>query len=502
MSLSWTLCQLLGSERPSVLRAAQLQPGEIISFGTENDCDVKIQTSRSIVSVQLLVGEYFCFLVEESAVETVVSAKRFSIEGSRFELRKDDFRESSSHWIEERTPAPLSPENLILFRDLILAVQSRRLEENHEAFAGGDAQNTLVEAARLLDKSFWGEHDPFSPADRQLHEDLLWLVCAAVHKEGILTPLFNDASVSEIMVNGPNKVFVERMGRLELTDFRFPRESDLLSLIERLVAQCGRRIDESQPSCDARLADGSRLHAIIPPLSLNGPTLTIRRFPRNRLGSADLVKRGALPEELLVVLEELVAGRESMLISGGTGAGKTTLLNVLSSFIPDDERIITIEDSAELQLQKSHVVRLEARNANLEGRGGVSLRELVRHSLRMRPDRIIVGECRGAEAFDMLQAMNTGHEGSMTTVHANSPRDALRRVETLVLMAGMDLPLRAIRELVVSGIRYVIQQERLVGGARKVTKVLRVLGLEGPHQDYVTEDVVRFDSEKETWTWE
>ncbi len=295
---------------------------------------------------------------------------------------------------------------------------------------------------------------------------------------GPIDPFLRDSSITEIMVNGHEQVFVERAGLVCETDVRFASEDHLLRVIDRIVSGVGRRVDESSPMVDARLPDGSRVNVILPPVSLAGPVLTIRKFSVDALTADNLVNLGSLTPELVDVLSACVRGKLNMLISGGTGVGKTTLLNILSSFIPDNERIITIEDAAELQLQQEHVVSLESRPANIEGQGEVRIRELVRNALRMRPDRIIVGEVRGAETVDMLQAMNTGHEGSLTTIHANSPRDALSRLETLVLTAGVELPLRAIREQIASAFDVVIQISRGVDGTRRVTHVTEVLRME------------------------
>jgi pilus assembly protein CpaF len=281
--------------------------------------------------------------------------------------------------------------------------------------------------------------------------------------------------VDEVMVNGPGSVYVERRGRLERVDVEFAGEAELMHAIERVLAPLGRRVDEAAPLCDARLADGSRVNVVIPPLSLSGPCLTIRRFRREGFSLRDLVARGTMPGAVAELLALCVAARASILVSGGTGAGKTTTLNALSGAIPGEERIVTIEDAAELRLRQRHVVRLEARPANLEGRGEVTIRQLVRNALRMRPDRIVVGEVRGAECLDMLQALNTGHDGSLTTVHANSPLDALRRVETLALMAGVGLPHAAVREQVTSAIDVVVHQARQADGSRAVESVTQVI---------------------------
>ncbi len=295
---------------------------------------------------------------------------------------------------------------------------------------------------------------------------------------GPLERLLADESVTEIMVNGPFDVWIERAGRLHRTPVRFSDESHLRRIITKIVAEVGRRIDESSPMVDARLPDGSRVNATIPPLSLSGPLLTIRKFTRDRMDMNALVGKGALTADTVDLLERCVQARLNVLISGGTGAGKTTLLNALSAAIPNSERIITIEDAAELQLNQRHVLRLESRPKNIEGEGEVTIRDLVRNSLRMRPDRIVVGEVRGAEALDMLQAMNTGHEGSLSTVHSNSPRDALARVETMVLMAGYDLPLRAIRQQIASALDLIVHVERLHDGSRRVVAITEVQRME------------------------
>jgi pilus assembly protein CpaF len=281
------------------------------------------------------------------------------------------------------------------------------------------------------------------------------------------------------MVNGPQQVYIEREGRLELTNVTFQNDEHVMKIIQRIIAPIGRRVDESSPMVDARLADGSRVNAIIPPLSLVGPVVTIRKFSATPFTVEDLVRFGTATPEMFEFLEACVKARLNIFVSGGTGSGKTTMLNILSSFIPDDERIVTIEDAAELQLRQEHVVTLEARPPNIEGKGAIPIRELVRNALRMRPDRIVVGECRSAEALDMLQAMNTGHDGSMSTGHANSPRDMLSRLETMVLMAGMDLPLRAIREQIASAVDLIVHQNRLKDGSRKIVNITEVQGMEG-----------------------
>lgn len=295
---------------------------------------------------------------------------------------------------------------------------------------------------------------------------------------GPIEPLIRDPEITEVMVNGPNCIFVERDGKLERTNRRFVDDTHVMRIIEKIVSPIGRRIDESSPMVDARLKDGSRVNAIIPPLSLSGPCLTIRKFSKDPLTVDNLVKFGTFTQGTATFLECCVKARLNCIVSGGTGSGKTTTLNILSSFIPSDERIVTVEDAAELQLRQEHVVTLESRPPNIEGKGAVAIRDLVRNCLRMRPDRIVVGEVRGGEALDMLQAMNTGHDGSLTTAHANTPRDVLSRLETMVLMAGMELPVRAIREQIASALDLIVQQERMKDGKRRITHITEVVGME------------------------
>lgn len=332
------------------------------------------------------------------------------------------------------------------------------------------------------------EQTPLTSEERQrliseVRDDVLGL--------GPLQKLIDDETVTEIMVNGPDHVYIEQAGKLTRAAVRFNSEDQLRRVIERIVTRIGRRIDESSPMVDARLEDGSRVNAVIPPLAFSGSTLTIRKFSKDPFKVPDLIRFGTLTPQMARLLQASVEGKLNVIVSGGTGTGKTTLLNVLSSFIPARERIITIEDAVELQLQQEHVVRLESRPANAEGKGEVTIRELVRNSLRMRPDRIVVGEVRGGETLDMLQAMNTGHDGSLSTVHANSPRDAIARLETLVLMAGMELPLRAIREQIASAVDVIVQLTRLRDGTRRVTAVTEVVGMEG--QIVTLQDIFLFD---------
>jgi pilus assembly protein CpaF len=308
---------------------------------------------------------------------------------------------------------------------------------------------------------------------------------------GPITPLLHDDSISEVMVNGAGQIYIERKGQLFLSDVTFGSEADLIRVIREIAAFVGRRIDDDSPMVDCRLPDGSRVNAIIPPLAIDGPSLTIRKFARDPFTVQDLISFGTMTAEAAGFLEACVKAHFNVLVAGGTGSGKTTTLNVLSSFIPDTERVVTIEDAAELQLRQPHKVRLESRPARIDGSGRISIRDLVVNALRMRPDRIVIGECRSGEALDMLQAMNTGHDGSLTTVHANSPRDTLARLETLVLMSGVDLPQRAIREQIASAIHLIVQQARLRDGSRRVTNITEVVGREG---DTITlQDVFLFE---------
>ncbi len=326
---------------------------------------------------------------------------------------------------------------------------------------------------------------------RQERQRLFESIVAEILGFGPLEVLLADETVTEIMVNGPKNIFVERKGNITRANIAFEDDDHVLRILDRIVAPLGRRVDESSPLVDARLPDGSRVNAVIRPISLVGPTITIRKFFKKPLTTDDLIRFGSITKEIVEFLRACIIGRLNIIVSGGTGSGKTTLLNVLSSFIPNDERIVTIENAAELQLRQEHVVTLESRPANIEGRGAISIQDLVVNSLRMRPDRIIVGECRAGEALDMLQAMNTGHDGSLTTAHSNSPRDTISRLEVMCLMAGMDLPVRAIREQIASALDVVVHQERLRDGSRKVVKVTEVQGMEG---DMITmSDIFEFE---------
>jgi pilus assembly protein CpaF len=387
---------------------------------------------------------------------------------------------------ERRPVDPYQDLKSRIHRKLIESVDLTALENSDET----RLQN---EIRLILHKVLETENIFLNPSER---EQLIREVQNETLGLGPLEPLLHDPQISDILVNGYKRVYVERLGLLEKANVAFRDDAHLMQIIDRIVTKVGRRIDESSPMVDARLTDGSRVNAIIPPLALDGPMLSIRRFAVEPFKMKDLLAFGTLTEELAEMLEGAVKARLNILISGGTGAGKSTLLNVLSEYIPDHERIVTIEDSAELQLKQMHVVRLETRPPNVEGKGAVTQRELLRNSLRMRPDRIIIGEVRGPESLDMLQAMNTGHDGSISTIHANSPRDALHRLGTMVMMAGMELPERAIKEQVASAIQVVIQLARLSDGTRKMITVSEIVGMEG---DVITmQDLFKFEQKSTT----
>lgn len=387
---------------------------------------------------------------------------------------------------QRQTPAP--PQDKLV--DLRARLLSKIIAELDPKLDIGRADELRKSVEELFNRFLTEEPDLV--LGRVERQRLLEQLTAEIMGFGPLEPLLRDNSIDEIMVNGPNMIYIERHGKIERVPARFDGDSHVYRIIDRIVAPLGRRVDEGQPFVDARLPDGSRVNVIIPPLALNGPTITIRKFAKTPMTAEDLIKRNAFTNEFNEFIKACVKARLNVVVSGGTGTGKTTLLNIFSSFIPNDERIITIEDAAELQLRQEHVITLESRPKNIEGRGEITRGDLVVNALRMRPDRILVGECRSGEALDMLQAMNTGHEGSMTTVHANSPRDALHRLETMVLMAGYDLPLKAIREQISSALDIVVQLERMRDGSRKVVNVSEVQGMEG--EVIITQEVFKWEN--------
>jgi pilus assembly protein CpaF len=374
------------------------------------------------------------------------------------------------------------------FDELKRVIHSKLVDKLDLSRVSDLAGDVLRREIRLVVERLCDTENPL--LNRMERERLIDEVLDETFGFGPLEMLLKDPTVSDILVNGPFKVYVERRGKLEKTDVKFRDNAHLMQIIDRIVSKVGRRVDETSPMVDARLPDGSRVNAIIPPLALDGPSLSIRRFGTNPLKLEDLLSFKAFTPEMAMLLEAAIKARLNIVISGGTGCGKTTLLNTLSAFIPTDERVVTIEDAAELQLQQDHVVRLETRPCNIEGKGAVTTRDLVRNALRMRPERIIIGECRGAEALDMLQAMNTGHAGSMTTLHANTTRDAQARLETMIMMAGMELPLKAMRQQIASAVDIIIQANRLQGGPRKVTTIAEICGME---QDVIImQDIFRY----------
>jgi pilus assembly protein CpaF len=385
------------------------------------------------------------------------------------------------------TPAARSNEEIRQFKQWLIGRVSASFE-NPIALKNNDATHKEVEA-RL--------QEAYASARVNLPESARVELMKEVMNEffgfGPIQPLLEDPTISEVMVNGPSRVYIERAGKLQLTPIRFDDDDHVRRVIDRIVLPLGRRVDLDSPLVDARLPDGSRVNAVIPPVSIDGPCITIRKFSNKKLTADDLIKFGSLTPQISDFIQACVVSRLNIVISGGTGSGKTTLLNVLSGFIPADERIITIEDAAELKLSQDHVVRMETKKPNIEGKGEVTIRDCVRNSLRMRPERIVVGECRVGEALDMLQAMNTGHDGSLTTLHANSPRDALSRLETMSLMAGMDLPLKVLREQIASAIELIVQQARMRDGSRKVVYITEVAGMEG--DTVVLQDIFKFTDE-------
>lgn len=401
----------------------------------------------------------------------------FAIITDVMKKRREERIESSEEEVQVEKSKEEKREDLNLLYNKVKQNIHKKLIAEINIDVNMDKSKLEAETRKVIDRLLSEEKD--APRDRSIREKLVNEILDEALGLGPLEPLIKDPSITEIMVISKDETYIERKGKLYLTDVKFLSDQQLLKFIERIVAPLGRRIDDSSPYVDARLPDGSRVHAIIPPLALKGPTLTIRKFFREKLTPEDLIKFNSATKEMLEFLKWCVYIRKNIIISGGTGSGKTTLLNILSSFIPEDERIITVEDSAELQLRQPHWVRLESRPPSIEGTGEVTIRDLVRNTLRMRPDRIVVGECRGGEALDMLQAMNTGHDGSLTTIHSNSPRDCIRRLETLCLMAGMELPAKAIREQIASAVNLIVQVARLSDGSRKIVSISEITGMEG-----------------------
>jgi pilus assembly protein CpaF len=451
--------------------------GGRLTIGRSTDCEV-ILRSKDVSSrhAQLVLRDKVCWLQDLGSSNGTLLKKRKIVQhpltsGDEFFIGEYRFIfADNTEAFAEKAEATMEDIRQQLHAQLIAELNLKRL-----TLAQMADQSLRRRAGDVMDKLIKDrEKDIPAQYDRA---ELKKAVLDAALGLGPLEDLLADGEVTEIMVNGPAKIYVERKGRLTKSTKSFLGKNEILTAIERIVGPIGRRIDESSPTVDARLPDGSRVHAIIPPLALDSPTITIRKFPKKRIVVEDLIGFGSLSEPMGKFLRVCVLATKNMVISGGTGSGKTTLLNVLGGFIPDGERIVTIEDSAELRLPQEHVVRLETRPSNIEGKGEVTIRDLVRNALRMRPNRVVVGECRGGEALDMLQAMNTGHDGSLTTVHANSPTDAVRRLENLVLYAGTDLPLKAIRELIFSAVHIFVQISRFSDGSRKLTSIAEVASM-------------------------
>ena len=482
-------------------RERTIGEGSAISVGRLRDCDICIperEVSRRHATLSCRGGSLFVkddgshfgtFLnglriQEECEVkegdEVRIGSTAISLSGTEVRGKVAE----ASETVKSRNFKALFKDATVLYSDKLMSVKSRihmvilsRLNTSEDALLQSDDKELVYRAEQCLDQVL----------REFLHEFPDGIDMAAVRQSlvdellgfGPLSTMIRAPEITEIMVNGPDRVFVESNGVLYETGVRFFNERHLIQIIQRIVEPLGRHVDDASPMVDARLPDGSRVNAIIPPLALDGASITIRKFSEKKLTTDDLIKFGSMTPEMALFLKEAVKSRQNILVSGGTGSGKTTLLNILSQFIPEGERIVTVEDSAELKLSHRNIVRLEARPANIEGKGRITIRDLVINCLRMRPDRIIVGECRGAEALDMLQAMNTGHDGSLTTAHANNPRDALSRLENMVMMAGFELPSSAIREQMASAIDLIVQQSRMGDGSRKIVKIVEVTGREG-----------------------
>ncbi len=468
--MSWNIIDRKNNKEATVV------DNSIITIGSSEECDIiLLEKTKAKINCQVFLEKGFIFKENFNSKSVSYQKEVFYIEGHAIEF---EYKSENSFLVpNEIEITKIFSSN---FFKITLSNVQNELSRNSSFFTDNiKAHETsfIKSSCYYLNQIYWKEKSIYHIEERNLFQKMIWCIWAQAFGHGVLTLPIDDDSVSEIMVNHAKNIYLERNGKLSLSELKFDSNESLMAIIERICNLVGRRIDESIPFCDARLTNGSRVHAIIPPLSLNGPCLTIRKFPKHDITFEKLIEKNSIPENTVPFLKEIVSSKKNILISGATGSGKTTLLNCLSAFIDPKERIITIEDSAELKLQQPHVIRLESRKDNIEQKGSVSIRELVKNALRMRPDRIIIGECRGGEALDMLQAMNTGHDGSMSTIHSNSTQDALRRLETLVMFASSELPSRAIREQIASAIQFIIQLSRNSKGHRCVTAIHEMVSL-------------------------
>jgi len=484
--MSW----IIYSEKNEIIDVPLEQ--SILTIGSHQECDIQVQyKKKSSIHSQVILGDGVLFYIKDESVKLYFLSTILNVDGEKISFKF----ENSTLFFDKRNS------DCEIYECFVSDELQKLFEKIQNSFFDIYPFNIehkkpsvdifLSHVCQILQSSYFNSRNVFDELKRKSFHILIWCVWAQIFEYGVLTPSIKNPDISEIMVNGNKDIYFEIEGKIVKSSILFRREYELISLIERICAGVGRRIDESIPYCDARLKEGHRVHAIIPPLSLVGPCLTIRKFPTFSYTLDDLILKGSLSIECLQILKNSVVNKKNIIISGGTGSGKTTFLNCLSALIHEDERIITIEDSAELQLQQAHVIKLECRHENIEQQGEITVRELVKNSLRMRPDRIIIGECRGAEALDMLQAMNTGHSGSMTTIHANSTQDALHRLETLVLYSDVHLPSQIIRAQIASAIHIIVQQTRLSSGKRLVTEITQITGFNDQTKSILTKSLYR-----------